>query len=204
MGFFKDLLLPKNVNSKTLKVELLKIERDRKRKLQELRKVESKKNATLDHIKVARKNGNNIEVDYLWEELQQSKRDTAYLQREMKVLNLEGIALKRYTRGLERLEKNKDHERVKKLLDRVRTSDLDTKLASQQINEQEYLDELNLTLEEIGLEVEGLESEESDPVKRKFLEEIDAINQAETAGEYDLAFEKENSLRKETEEDLES
>lgn len=202
MGLFRDLLSKKNVTSKDLKVELLKLERHRKRKYQEIRKLETKKNVLVENIKQSRKNGNHLEVDYLWEELQQLKMDTTYLQREMKVFNLEGIALKRYCRGLERLEKNNDRERVRKLLDRVRTSDLDTKLAQQQINEKEYLDELNLTMEEIGLEIEATESDEADPVKTKFLKEIDAINSAEEQGNYDKAFEKENLLKSSLEENL--
>ncbi|MEK7485834.1 MAG: hypothetical protein AABZ60_16050 [Planctomycetota bacterium] len=203
MGFFRELLGKKNVTSKDLKVELLKLERHRKRKYQEIRKLENKKNLLVENIKQSRKNGNHLEVDYLWEELQQLKMDTSYLQREMKVLNLEGIALKRYCRGLERLEKNNDRERVGKLLERVRSSDLDTKLAQQEINEKEYLDELNLTMEEIGLEIEATEAEEDDPAKANFLKEIDEINSAEEQGHYDKAFEKENLLKSTLEEDLE-
>lgn len=195
MGLFRDLFGQKSISAKHVKVELLKQDRTRQRKHQEFRKLENKKNGLIEQIKQARKIGNHLEVDYLWEELQHLKVDTTHLKRELKILNLEGIALKRYCRGLERLEKTNNKEGIRKLLTRIRSSDLENKLARQNINEKEYLDELNLMLEEVGLDVDLTETEEDDPMKNKFLQEIDAINSAEEEGEYDLAFEKENHLK---------
>ncbi len=191
---FFTMLFGGKIDLRKLKVKLREVERDRRKFFMELRKSSARQGTLIEQIKQARREGNSIEVDYLWEELKAIKHDFAFSRRAAKVSNLEGIALKKYIRGLERLEKRKDKEGVNKLLQRIRSSGLDAKLALQQIDEQAYLDELNSTLDELGLEMEG-EFEDQDPEKERFLSEIDTINEAETAGDFDTALKSEAELK---------
>lgn len=191
---FFQMLFGGRIDLRKLKVKLREVERDRRKFFMELRKSSSRQGTLIEQIKQARREGNSIEVDYLWEELKAIKHDFAFARRAAKVSNLEGIALKKYIRGLERLEKRKDKDGVNKLLQRIRSSGLDAKLALQQIDEQGYMDELNGTLDELGLEMEG-EFEDQDPEKERFLSEIDTINEAETAGDFDTALKSEAELK---------
>lgn len=196
MGFFRDLF-QKNITARDLKVALIGVDRDRKRKQMELRKIASKQGDLVDKLKKARKTGNSLEVDYIWEDLKQMKIDAAYLKREARILNLEGITLKRYVRGMERLERTNNKDGIRSLLEKTRTSGLDAKLANQFLNDQEYLDELNAIMEEIGIEAEQMEFAEEDPEKARFLEQIDALVQAEDAGDLDRAIEHEEKIKAE-------
>jgi hypothetical protein len=196
MGVFDKIFNRKKaITAKDLKVALMGVKRERKKKQMELRKLSHKKSEYVDQIKRARKGGNNLEVDFLWEELNQLKVDAAYSRREAKILNLEGIGLTRYIRGLERLEKTGSNEKIRDLLERVRTSGLDAKLYGQEIDEKAYMDALNATLEDVGLEIEEMEAYEDDPEKSRFLAEIDAINAAEEEGKIDEALERETELK---------
>jgi hypothetical protein len=199
--FFKKIFgRSKTITSRDLKAALIGVKRERRRKQMQLRKLVNKRGEMLDRIKKARKEGNTMEVDFLWEELKQLKVDAAYSRREAKILNLEGIGLTRYIRGLERLEKMKDEKRIQSLLERVRTSGLDEKLRGVEVDELAYMDALNATLEEVGLEVDELEQDE-DPEKERFLAEIDAIVEAEDSGQIDMAIEKEEKLKKKLDEE---
>jgi hypothetical protein len=182
------------VDLRKLKVKLREVERERRKYFMEMRKLSTRQASLIEQIKRARREGNSIEVDYVWEELKDIKHDFAFQRRAAKVSNLEGIALKKYVRGLERLEKRKDKDGVNKLLQRIRNSGLDAKLALQQIDEEAYLDELNATLDDLGLEVDA-DMEESDPEKARFLDEIDTINQAEEGGDFEQALKAEQDLR---------
>jgi hypothetical protein len=182
------------VDLRKLKVKLREVERERRKYFMELRKLSTRQASLIEQIKRARREGNSIEVDYVWEELKDIKHDFAFNRRAGKVSNLEGIALKKYIRGLERLEKRKDKDGVNKLLQRIRSSGLDAKLALQQIDEEAYMDELNATLDDLGLEIEG-DLDDADPEKARFLSEIDTINQAEEGGEFDQALKAEAELR---------
>ena len=192
-NFFASLFGNK-VDLRKLKVKLREVERERRKYFMELRKLSTRQASLIEQIKRARREGNSIEVDYVWEELKDIKHDFAFNRRAAKVSNLEGIALKKYIRGLERLEKRKDKDGVNKLLQRIRNSGLDAKLALQQIDEESYMDELNATLDDLGLEIDG-ELDESDPEKARFLSEIDTINEAEEGGDFDAALKTEAELR---------
>jgi hypothetical protein len=203
MGFFRDLF-SKELTARDLKVALIGVERERKRKQMELRKIASKQADGVDKLKKARKSGNSLEVDYIWEDLNQMRLDSTYLRREARILNLEGIALKRYVRGMERLERTNNKDGIRSLLEKTRKSGLDAKLSHQFINDQEYLDELGAIMEEIGLEAEQMEYVEEDPAKAKFLEQIDALNAAEEAGDLDRALEHEEQIKAELEKEAEA
>ena len=191
--FFASLFGSK-VDLRKLKVKLREVERERRKYFMEMRKLSTRQASLIEQIKRARREGNSIEVDYVWEELKDIKYDFAFQRRAAKVSNLEGIALKKYVRGLERLEKRKDKDGVNKLLQRIRSSGLDAKLALQQIDEEAYMDELNATLDDLGLEVDA-DMDDSDPEKMRFLSEIDTINEAEEGGDFDQALKAETELR---------
>jgi hypothetical protein len=199
MGFFS-LLFGGKIDLRTLKVKLREVERERRKYFMDLRKLSSTQGTLIEQIKRARREGNAIEVDYVWEELKEIKHDFAYNRRAAKIANLEGIALKKYIRGLERLEKRKDKNSIQKLIKRIQTSGLDAKLSLQQIDEQAYMDELNATLEDIGLEVDA-DLADDDPEKSRFLEGIDTINEAEGTGDFENALKTEAELKRKLEEE---
>ena len=119
MGWVHKLFGEKNLKVQDLKVKLMAIDRDRRRKQLELRKLDAKKGQAIETMKKARKSGNNLEVDYLWEELSQLKVDSGYVGREAKIINRQGILLKRVIRVMERRERDNDRDGVRKLIERL-------------------------------------------------------------------------------------
>ena len=194
MGFIKELL-GQSVQLKDLKAALIGIERDRRKHQVELRKLSAKQSSFIEQIKQKRKTGNDIEVDYIWEDLKAMKTEISLIRREAKRSNLEGIALKRYIYALERLKKQKDEKSIQRLIEKVRNSNLDSKLRESDINDQEYLDELQAILDEIGLADEMMLVDGNDPEKDKFLAIIDDINDAEESGDLESAVKKEEELK---------
>ncbi len=203
LGLFDRLFNRKKglVTAKDLKVALMGVKRERKKKHMQLRKLAQKRNDVLERVKQARKDGNGMEVDVLWEELKQFKVDAAYAKREAKVLSLESVGLTRYMKGLERLEKTGDTARIKTLLDKAKLQGLDEKLRGVEVDEMAYMDALNANLEDLGLDMEDWESEDEDPEKANFLAEIDEIVSAEDAGKLEVAIEKQEKLNQKLETD---
>ena len=186
----------KEITSRDLKVALRGVERERRKKQMEIRKLSNKRTDLLGRLKAARRDNNREEVDFLYEDIQQMKMDQAYARRESKILNLEAIGLKRYVRGLERLEKTSNRGKVRDLMQRVQMSGLDEKLRGSAVDEEAYLDALNATLEDISMELEDNELmlEEEDPNKEALLAEIDEIIAAEEGGEADVALQRQHAL----------
>jgi hypothetical protein len=202
MGIIDQLFRrPKPVTAKDLKVSLLGLKRENRKKQLELRKLGARRAKVIDRARQLRKEGNQIELDLLWEEVRQLKVDTHFLKREAKIVSLETIALTRYSKAMERLERSNDGTRIQQLLNRVRTSGLEEKLRGQEVDEHAYLDELTATLDEIGVEIDSYETEDDDPEKASFLEALDAINTAEDAGRLDEAIEKQEILTKKLEDE---
>ena len=199
MAFF-DLLFGSGIDLRKMKVKLREVDRERRKYFMEMRKLSSRQSAMIEQVKRGRRDGNQIEVDYVWEELKDIKHDFAFNRRAARISNLEGIVLKKYIRGLERLEKRKDKDGVSKLLQRIRSSGLDAKLAMQQIDEEAYMDELNATLDDLGLDIDA-DYVDEDPEKARFLADIDVINEAEGVGNFDEALRAENELRQKLETD---
>lgn len=201
MGILRSLF-SKPLTTKELRPELARLSRERRRKMMAMRKLGRKREKLIDGMRKARKSGDNLEVDYIWEELKQIQFDASYSKREARIANLEEIALKRYVRALEKLEKRKDTDGIRKLLTRIRSSGLEAKLAEERIREQEYLDELNAIVE---IATEELHEEEmiEDEEKAKFLGEIDQIIEAEDSGEHDKAKKQRDALSKRLEAELE-
>lgn len=193
----------KPVTSHDLKVALRGVTRDRKKKQMEMRRLSAKSDDLIGRIKEARKSNNKEEVDYLYEELQQLKVDQALSKREARILNLEAIGLKRYTRAMERLEKAASKTRIQDLIERVRAAGLDEALSKQQLEEGEYLDRLNVTLEDMKDVLSSDEGEfgDEDPDREKFMKDLDEIIAAEEEGHEDVAIEKHEKLKAKLEED---
>lgn len=198
MGIFDKLFNrdDKELTSRDLKIALRGVERDRRKKQLEIRKLGNKRNETLLRLKQARKDNNREEVDFLYEDMQQIKLDQTYARRESKILNLEAIGLKRYTRGLERLEKTSNRGKIRDLMQRVQMSGLDEKLRGGSVDEEAYLDALNMTLEDISMEMEDLDGmyEEGDPEKDALLAELDEIIAAEEGGDPEIANRRQHAL----------
>ncbi|MBI4576485.1 MAG: hypothetical protein HY722_09510 [Planctomycetes bacterium] len=195
MGIIKRLFSKDELDLTDLKVQLKGIDRERRQKQIEMRKLDARKASVIDRIKRARKGGNNLEVDYLWEDLNQVKVDAAFLSREARIANRQGILLKRVVRVVERKQRDRDKNGLRSLVDRIRTSGIEDLLLRQDVADQQYLDELNVLLGDLGMEPGEEEVAEDEPEKARFLAAIDEINQAEEAGEFDKALERETDLK---------
>lgn len=199
MGIFDQLFNrgDEDITSRDLKIALRGVERERRKKQMEIRRLSNKRNETIGRLKQARKESNREEVDFLYEDIQQLKLDQKLARKESKVLNLEAIGLKRYTRGLERLEKTSSRGRIRHLMQQVQMSGLDEKLRGSSVDEEAYIDALNATLEDINMELEDtdLMYDEADPDKESLLAEIDEIIAAEEGGDVAFAQEREGKLQ---------
>ncbi|MEZ6187055.1 MAG: hypothetical protein R3F62_18850 [Planctomycetota bacterium] len=205
MGIFDKLFNreDREVSSRDLKIALRGVERERRKKQLELRKLTNKRNDTLSRLKSARKDNNREEVDFLFEDLQQIKLDQSYLRRESKILNLECIGLKRYVRGLERLERTSTKGKIRELMQRVQLSGLDEKLSGEAVDEEAYIDALNATLEDVQAEMEDVDlHEDQDPEKEALLAELDEIIAAEEGGEVEFAQQREAELQERMDREL--
>ncbi len=190
----------RHVDVKELKSALDEVERDRRRNRVEIRRWERKRKHVLDRMKRSRVQGNQLEVDYLWDEFKEHRTGGSDLRREGRIYNVEGVALKRYIRALERLERRNDREGASKLLERIQGSGLMERLSLENEAEQLYLDEINSILDEFG----GLDEEEKvDPEKALFLAELDSIRTAEESGNEEEAEEREGELLERFGRDLE-
>ena len=195
MGLFQRLFSGDKVSVKDLRKALLVLERDRRRKQLELKKLGKRRGEVVDRVRNARKAGDSLEVDGSWEELKQLKLETTICSREARIVNLEAIGVKRYLWGLERLERANDREGARKLIQRVRASGLDDKLMAQDIGDEEYMLELQAILEDVGVEAEGAARLEEDPDKAAFLAEIDSINRTEGDGNVEEALGQQAELK---------
>ncbi|MBN1418400.1 MAG: hypothetical protein JXP34_06455 [Planctomycetes bacterium] len=199
MGVLRNLF-SRPVTARELKTALLRVERERRKKQAELKRLSAERDDVIERVRKARKSGDRFEVDSLWEDLKQHKIEAALTRREARILTLEAIAVKRYAWGLERLERSRDKDGVRRLLDRVRKSRLADLLARDEIDEREYRKELESVLEVAGAEAMA-DAEDDDPEKARFLAEIDAINRAEDDGDFETASERESRLRAEMEDE---
>lgn len=195
MGFFRDLF-SKPITSKELKVALKGLERQKHQLQLDLKKLSARQNQLIDQAKIARNQHRNDEIDWIWQEMKHLKMEIALQRKQIKILNLESIGLKRYIWGLERLERENNKDGIRNLLSKIRRSKLDVKLAVHDIKEKEYLEELEMTLENLTSDME-LEEEfnNNDPRKEKFLQEIDGILAAEKSGDLNAAKEREERLK---------
>ncbi|MCX7703509.1 MAG: hypothetical protein N2234_05355 [Planctomycetota bacterium] len=198
MGLF-DFLRAKPVNLEELEPHLREVSARRRKAMSQLRKLSHKRDTLIERARKARKDGDNIELDYIWQELKSLRTDVAYIKRDAKVATLEEIALKRYFRGLKRLKERGDTASMLELFRRLRESGLEAKLQKEEIDERAYMDELNAILSVVSEEVEALEEEE-DEEKEAFLRELDKIIETEEKGKTREAKERKERLSRKLEE----
>ncbi len=161
-----------------------------------LRKLLVRRDHVMAGLKQARRDGDDVKVDTLWEELEELRPDLALTRRETKVAGLEYQTFRRYVRGMEQLSQHGDREGVRRLFQRVRSSRLPDLLSRAEIDEERYVQELDLLLSDEG-ELE--EIREEDPRKEAFLRRLDAIATAEAGGKEEEARRAEDALKQELE-----
>ena len=202
MGVFRKLFgAPEPITLESLKKALAEVERDRRKSRVEVRRWERQRKQLVDKMKKARGDGNQLEVDYLWEQFKQHRSEGTELRRDGRVYNLEALALGKTVRALERLEKKKDRESARSLIDRIRASGLPERISLDRDEQLRSLEEMNEILEEFTGEAEPAPE---DPEKAMFLAELDSISEVEQAGEADEARDRESELLRRFEEDPEA
>ncbi|MFQ5653136.1 MAG: hypothetical protein ACE5GW_00210 [Planctomycetota bacterium] len=192
IGIFQRLFGGRHPVSLTeVREALEEVERDRRRNRVEIRRWERKRKQTIERMKRARGEGNQLEIDYLWDQFKEHRRSGGELRREGRTYNLEAIALGRTVKALEHLERRRDRDGARNLLERVRHSGLMERLAIDRDAELHCLEEMSSILEEFG----GVPEEiEEDPEKALFMAELDGIREAEQKGDSDEASEREEEL----------
>ena len=161
-----------------------------------LKKLLVQRDQILTGLKTARRAGDDFKVDTLWDELQDTGRDVAMTRREAKVAGLEYQTLRRYVSGMEHMNRQGDREGVRKLFERARSSRLPELLGRAELDEERYLQELDLLVSE-DAESEALP--EDDPRKEAFLRRLDTIAETESEGQVEEARRQENQLKQELE-----
>lgn len=200
MGIFEKLFGRKTLSIEELKEAAQQVEKDRRRNRREIRRWERKRKKTVDRMKQSRQEGNQLEVDYLWDELKEHRKMGSDLRREGRVYNLESIALRRTVNALERLERKSDQGGARQLLQRIQSSGLAERLAIDREDEIRHLEEMNAILDEFA----GTPEEEpEDPEKIMFLAELDSICEVEADGDSEGAAAREKELLQEFDLDAE-
>jgi len=197
MGVF-DFLRTRPVTAEELEPYVRGAEKARREAMMRLRKLAARRRRMLGKAQKARAAKDEIELEYAWQELKSLRAETAYAKREAQVATLEEIALKRYWRGVKRLEEKRDVKSMRRLFERMRESGLEAKLRGEHVDEQAYMEELNAILAVVGEEVEAIESEE-DEEKAEFLKSLDAIIEAEKTGDKHTARELKQRLERQLE-----
>ena len=180
----------RKISTADLVSALQDVDRERRRCRVAVRRWERQRRQIVERLKRSRAEKNSIEVDYLWDELKSHREVGQELRREARAHNVEGIALKRSIRMLEQLEKSKDREGVRRLLERVQRSGVLERMAIHRDSQSECLREMSELLEDFGGEGE----EPADPEKALFLAELDLIAQKEQRGESEDATDREDDL----------
>ena len=202
MGVFRKLFgAPEPITLESLKKALGEVERDRRKSRVEVRRWERQRKQLVDKMKKARGEGNQLEVDYLWEQFKQHRSEGTELRRDGRVYNLEALALGKTVRALERLEKKKDRESARSLIDRIRASGLPERISLDRDEQLRSLEEMNEILDEFTGEAEPTQE---DPEKAMFLAELDSIAEVEQSGESEEARDRESELLRRFEEDPEA
>ncbi len=182
---------PEPITVETLKGALHEVEGDRRRNRVTVRRWERQRKQYVEKMKGARAEGNQLEADFLWEQFKQHRSEGVDIRREARVYNLEALALGRTVRALERLEKKKDRDGARALIERIRASGLPERIALDRDEQLRSLEDMNQILEEFTGEREELEA---DPEKALFFAELDSIAEVERAGDPEEAKEREDEL----------
>jgi len=176
LSMLENLFRGRRVKLSDLREALKSVERDRRRVRTEMRRWERQRQQIMNRLKKSRQSRNQVEVDYLWDELKSHRTTGNDLRQEARVHNLEAIALKRSVRALEQAERTEDRVGAQRLLDRVQGSGVLERLAVHRDSQAECLKEMSSLLQEFG---DATEDEGVDPEKAMFLAELDSISDSE-------------------------
>ena len=194
-SFLTRLLRGSEPSLEELREACAQSERRRNEKQLALEKLLLRRDDIIERMKKARSRRDDLKVDILWNELLALRPELAMVRRELRTANLEYLTLKRYTAGMEALAARGDRQGTKKLLGRLRRSRLPELLARADIEEERYLEELDLVMAEDGSFEEETAGE--DPRKEAFLQKLDGVRRAEEAGDLAEAKRREAALKQE-------
>jgi len=153
----------------------------RRRLFRQMRILTRRRRRLLERAKRARKQGDKMEIDFVWEELKGLRTEAALLRKDARVAMLEELTLERVERTMKRLQKAGDEGRIKDVIHRLIESGVIAKIGQEQVSEEAYAEQLNAVLSYATEAV--VEEAEEDEEKAKFLEELDAIIDAEEKGD---------------------
>ncbi|MDP7035380.1 MAG: hypothetical protein QF752_12875 [Planctomycetota bacterium] len=170
-----------------LKVALKRAEQERRRKNVEISRLDTRRQRQVERLKEARRNKNELEVDFLWGNLKATRSETVNLSREAKILNMETIALRRYVQAMERMRNHSQRPKLQDLLGKIRTSGLEEKIAALEIKESDLFRELEVMFDGFN-DGDDLGDKEDDPEKEAFLSELDHMIETEASTERSLSF----------------
>ena len=180
-------LFRRDVKISELKIALKRTEQERRRKNVEMSRIETRRQRQVERIKEARRNKNELEVDFLWGNLKTTRNEAANLTREAKILNMETMALRRYVQAMERIKSRSQRPKLQDLLGKIRTSGLEEKLATLEVKESDLYRELEGMFDGFS-EGDDLQENEDDPEKEAFLSELDHIIETEVSTDQSLSF----------------
>lgn len=153
----------------------------RRRLFRRLRVLSKRRSRLLERAKKARKSGDKMEIDFVWEELKGLRTEAALLRREARIASLEELTLKRVLLSMKRMQKTGDEGHIKDVIKRLIDSGLIAKIETENVSEDDYAQELEALLSYTSEMV--VEEPEEDEEKAKFIEELDAIIEAEERGD---------------------
>jgi len=153
----------------------------RRRLFRRLRVLANRRRRLLERAKRARKRGDKMEIDFIWEELKGLRTEAALLRKDARVAMLEELTLERVERTMKRMQKTGEEGRIKDVIKRLIESGILAKIGQEQVSEDAYAEELDAVLSYTAESV--IEEPEEDEEKAKFLEELDAIIEAEERGD---------------------
>ncbi len=153
----------------------------RRRLFRQMRILARRRRRLLERAKKARKQGDKMEIDFVWEELKGLRTEAALLRKDARVAMLEELTLERVERTMKRLKKAGDEGRIKDVIHRLIESGIIAQIGQEQVSEDAYAEQLDAVL---SYATEAtVEDAEEDEEKAKFLEELDAIIDAEERGD---------------------
>jgi hypothetical protein len=193
--FFGELFGSREPNLTDVKVKLRTAERDRIKQFEEVRKLDAKQAQLLTDIRKSMRDGNKLQVDYLYDELKFIKHDIGLATKTARIANRQTMVLKRVMRAMESRTRTGDKDSVRKMIERLVNSDIASMIAKSDVSDEEYTAKLDEILGMTELETGGT-MEADDPEKEKLLSALSAINEAEDAGNFDEATEKEREVKR--------
>jgi len=191
----------RGLDLQNMKVTLRLAERERQKTFAEMRKHDARQTQLINDMKSARKNGNNLQVDYLYEELKQTKHEMALAHRTGRIANRQTILLKRAIYAFERKAKAKDKNSIQGMIERLSNAGLDKMIASTSVSDEEYVARLDELLGTTEFDDSMMLADDMDDNKSKLLSELDAINAAEEQGNFEIAVEREKEIKRMLEQD---